>query len=176
METMTPEELDAILVNSSAAVLQYGEHMMVDPSKSHLSVNLLDYPEIKELADRLNFNSPLVPQSVDINWYRSENYFFEPHVDYYSASTVIFPITPIEDFKPIDFYDRTNLNYVEGESHDIIHTHNYTVGHGTIFNSHWPHGIRKLGSTGVHRAALRFRTNEKFHSIMEKYKNGTLLK
>jgi hypothetical protein len=164
-------------------VVQYGEHMMIDPTKSHLSVNLLDFKIVRDIAERLNLDEPINPYSVDINWYRVTDFYFEPHVDYYASSTMIFPIIPEQDFQPIDFYDRSKVDYVEGETHsfedilkdeDILHTHYYGSNYGTIFNSHWPHGIRPLSR--ANRAALRFRTKEKFSSIMAKYKNGTLLK
>jgi len=164
-------------------VVQYGEHMMIDPTKSHLSVNLLDFKIVRDIAERLNLDKPISPYSIDINWYRVSGFSFEPHVDYYAASTMIFPIIPEQDFQPIDFYDRSKVDYVEGETHsfentlkdeDIVHTHYYGSNYGTIFNSHWPHGIRPIAVGN--RAALRFRTDEKFSSIMTKYKNGILFK
>ena len=184
-ENTSEEELHEMWNKTHAVVIQYGEHMIADKTKSHLSVNLLDYKIIRDLAERINFDKPISPYSVDINWYKSEDFYFEPHVDYYAASTMIFPITPLDNFQPIDFYDRSKVNYVEGETfgfdgvltdNDIIYTHHYTPGQGAIFNSHWPHGIRRLGAKAVHRAGLRFRTDEKFSSIMKKYKEGRLFK
>jgi hypothetical protein len=55
---------------------------------------------------------------------------------------------------------------------DSIHTHYYNTTYPTIFNSHWIHGVRTVTEE---RAYLRLRINERFDSIVNKYKNKELV-
>jgi hypothetical protein len=164
-----------------SVVIQYGDYMMVDPKRNGLSYNLLEHEYIKKLVDKLNFEHPITPRNVDIIWYRP-GFEFEPHTDHYAASTMMWPIFPEDGGQPIDFYYKENLEIKKGEANefknivtddDIIYTHHYSTTHPTIFNSHWIHGVRLVDRE---RAFLRLRLNENFESIVNKYRNKTLIK
>ena len=164
--------------NAKCVVIQHGEHMMLDSTKSDLSCNLLSFEYIKTLVKRLNFIHKISPGNVDIIWYRP-GFKFEPHTDNYAYSTMMWPIIPEDGGAPIDFYHREGLEIkIPGEykmltDNDIVLTHHYSTKYPTIFNSHFIHGVKTVD---VERAYFRLRLNETFKEIVEKYKNGTLLK
>jgi hypothetical protein len=176
----TPKSLVEI-EKATSVVIQYGDYMMLDSNKSNLSYNFLQHDYIKNLVNNLNFSHEITPGNIDIIWYRP-GFEFEPHTDHYAASTMMWPIFPEDGGQPIDFYYKKDLEIKKGEAaefknkvslEDIIYTHNYSTTYPTIFNSHWIHGIRKVANE---RAFLRLRINENFESIVEKYKNGKLIK
>jgi hypothetical protein len=165
---------------ADCVVIQYGDHMMADPTQSHLSCNLLDYDYIGQLVKRLNFSHEISAGNLDILWYRT-GASFEPHVDHYAHSTMMFPILPDDAGAPIDFYYKADLALQKGTAQnfnsiltdkDIIYTHRYSTHYPTIFNSHWVHGVKNVPNERVY---LRIRINEDFNSIFKKYKNGVLL-
>ena len=158
-------------------VIQYGEYMMLDQSKTDLSCNLLEHPYIKELVSPFKFSHIITPNNVDIIWYRP-GFVFQPHVDHYASSTLMWPIIPANGGTPVDFYHKEGIEVKAGEYNnivsdsDICYTHYYSTDFPTIFNSHVIHGIRPVEEE---RAYLRLRINEDFNSIKEKFNNGTLL-
>jgi hypothetical protein len=163
-------------------VIQHGDNMMVDPSKAHLSYDLLQHDYIRDMVSRLNFDTPMNSGNVDIIWNR-RGFIFEPHVDHYAQATMIWTILPVEEEAKVNFYSKDKIQYQLGQAlgfanilrkEDIIHEHTYGLNYPTIFNSHWPHGVSLVNDT--ERVCLRLRINEPFSSIVEKYKNGTLIK
>lgn len=166
---------------ATSAVIQYGDYMMLDNKKNHLSYDFLQHDYIKKLVNRLNFDRPVTSGNIDIIWYRP-GFEFEPHTDHYASSTMMWPIFPEDGGSPVDFYYRKDLEIKKGEAcefkdlvglKDIICTHYYSTEHPTIFNSHWIHGVRLVDRE---RAFLRLRLNEDFESIVKKYKDGNLIK
>lgn len=162
-------------------VIQHGNHMMLDPTKDDLSYDLMQHDYIKNLVGRLNFTHEINPGNVDIIWNR-KGFVFEPHVDHYAKATMMWNILPEDGGVPVDFYSKDKVQYELGQAlgfekiltdEDIIHTHNYGTNYPTIFNSHWPHGVRTV--TNVERVYLRLRINEPYESILEKHQNGTLV-
>lgn len=164
--------------NAKCVVIQYGEHMMLDQNKTDLSCNLLEFPYVSELVNRLNFSHKITPGNVDIIWYRP-GFKFDPHTDNYAYSTMMWPIIPEDGGAPLDVYYRQGVEItIPGEykmlnDSDIVLTHYYSTTYPTIFNSHMIHGIKAVENE---RAYFRLRINESFESIVNKYKNGNLLK
>jgi hypothetical protein len=167
--------------DANCIVIQYGDYMIADPSKKSLSCNLLAFPYIQNLVNRLNFSHEISPGNVDILWYR-KGASFQPHVDHYAASTMMFPIDPEDADAPIDFYYEKSIALEQGVAQhfgnvltdkNIIYSHQYSTSYPTIFNSHWIHGVKNVSRDRVY---FRIRINENFSSIKEKYKQGTLLK
>ena len=163
-------------------VIQYGDYMMLDPTKADLSYNLLQHEYIRNLVGRLNFDHEITAGNVDIIWNRT-GFVFEPHVDHYAKATMMWNILPEDGGVPVDFYDKTKVEYELGQAlgfekiltdNDIIHTHHYGLNYPTIFNSHWPHGVRRVSDR--ERVYLRLRINEPYESILQKYTSGTLVK
>lgn len=163
---------------AKCVVVQHGDHMMLDPTKSHLSVNLLENSYIKSLVSRLTFSHKISPNNLDIMWYRP-GFVFEPHTDSYSHSTLMWPILPDNGGAPIDFYHRDDIeiklpneykNIVSDK--DIVYTHYYSTKHPTVFNSHKIHGVKSVNEDRVY---LRLRLNESFDNIRTRYTQGTLI-
>lgn len=167
--------------HASCVVIQYGDNMMLDATRDHLSYNLLEHEYVSNIMSRLNFSHPITPHNVDIIWYRP-GFRFEPHTDHYASSTMMWPIIPTDGGAPVDFYHRDDIVLEPGKpasydkivtDSDIVHTHYYNTTCPTIFNSHQIHGVRPIRKERVY---LRLRINETFDSIKEKYANGTLIK
>jgi hypothetical protein len=163
---------------AKCVVVQYGDHMMLDDANKNLSCNLLEFPYVKELVSKLNFNHEITGNNVDIIIYRP-GFKFEPHTDGYSQSTLMWPIIPEDGGAPVDFYHRDDIEIkIPGEyktqvsDKDIVYTHYYNTTCPTIFNSHKIHGVKGVQ---VDRAFLRLRLNETFESILEKYNTGRLI-
>lgn len=163
-------------------VIQHGENMMVDPTKAHLSYDLLQHDYIRNMVSRLNFDHEITPGNVDIIWNR-KGFIFEPHVDHYAKATMIWTILPIEQGAKISFYNKEKIQYELGQAlgfrdilkkEDILHTHIYGSDYPSIFNSHWPHGVSLVND--VERVCLRLRIDEPFESIVKKYRSGALIK
>jgi hypothetical protein len=163
-------------------VIQHGENMMVDPTKAHLSHDLLQHDYIRDMVKRLNFDHEITSGNVDIIWNR-KGFVFEPHVDHYAKATMIWTILPIEQGAKINFYSKEKIQYELGQAlgfgdilkkEDILHTHVYGVDYPAIFNSHWPHGVSLVND--VERVCLRLRIDEPFESIVNKYRTGNLIK
>jgi len=162
-------------------VIQHGEYMMLDKTKTDLSYSFLQHQYIKNIMQRLQFTHEITAGDIDIIWYRP-GFRFEPHVDHYAASTMMWPIFPVDGGAPIDFYYNENIKLEAGvaagfdgiiSEDNLIHTHYYNTAFPTIFNSHWIHGVRTITEE---RAYLRLRINESFESIVSKYKNNELVK
>ena len=166
--------------DAKCIVIQYGDHMMLDSSKSNLSYDFLQHQYLKDIMQRLKFTHEITAGNIDIIWYRP-GFQFEPHVDHYAAATMMWPIFPAGGGAPIDFYYNETVKIEEGVAAgldgiiteaDLIHTHYYNTTCPTIFNSHWIHGVRTVTEE---RAYLRLRINERFDSIVNKYKNKELV-
>ena len=166
----------------TSAVIQCGNYQMVDPSKDHLSCNLLEFDYVQDLVSRLNFDHPILPENCDMLLY-NPNAKFSPHTDHYAASTMMWPILPLidEDSAPIHFHHRDDVEVIPGNArsyeheitdNDIVYTHHYGSEFPTIFNSHTIHSIPRVKSF---RVSLRLRIGESYHSILNKYKSGTLV-
>lgn len=164
------------LNRSKCIVITDGDYMMLDHSASHLSINLLGIPYIKELVSKIKFDHEILSNNIDILWYKP-GFIFEPHIDGYAASTMIVPIISNTS---IDFYENKNLNIEKGKSatfenivtfNDLIYSHRYNCNFPTIFNSHIIHGI---GTITKDRVCLRLKINEPFESIIDKYINNKL--
>lgn len=167
--------------NAKCIVIQHGDYMMLDSSKSNLSYDFLQHQYVKNIMERLQFAHEITAGNIDIIWYRP-GFRFEPHVDHYAASTMMWPIFPADGGAPIDFYYNKDVTLEAGVAAgldgiitetDLIHTHYYNTTCPTIFNSHWIHGVRPVTKE---RAYLRLRINESFDSIVNKYKNNKLVK
>lgn len=167
--------------DASSVVIQFEDYMMLDDSKKNLSYNFLEHEYIKNLIKQLNFSHPVTAGNIDIIWYR-KSFVFEPHTDHYAATTMMFPIFPIDGGAPVDFYYNENVELTPGKAQsfenivnqsDIIYTHYYDTTFPTLFNSHWIHGVRKVDNE---RAYLRLRINESFNEVVKKYKSGTLVR
>lgn len=167
----------AAVSDAKCVVIQHGEHMMLDNTKTNLSCNLLEFDYIKSLVTRLNFSHKITPGNVDIIWYRP-GFKFEPHTDNYAYSTMMWPIIPDDGGAPIDFYHKDGIEIkIPGEykmlsDADIAVTHYYSTQHPTIFNSHKIHGVKSVNSE---RAYFRLRINESFTELLRKYKTGELI-
>lgn len=166
--------------NAKCVVIQFGEYMMLDKNKTDLSYNFLQHSYIKDMMKRLKFNHEITAGNIDIIWYRP-GFRFEPHVDHYASSTMMWPIFPADGGAPIDFYYNENVKIEAGVAaglegiiteKDLIHTHYYNTTYPTIFNSHWIHGVRPITEE---RAYLRLRINESFESIVNKYNKKELV-
>jgi hypothetical protein len=159
-------------------VIQYGDHMMLDSTKSHLSYNLLENDYIKSLVSKINFGHRITENNIDIIWYRP-GFVFEPHTDSYSHSTLMWPIYPDSGGAPIDFYEKEGVEIklpceyknIVSDS-DIVYTHFYSTSYPTVFNSHKIHGVKSVNEERVY---LRLRLNESFEDLMKKYKDGELI-
>ena len=169
------------LDKAKCLVIQHGDNMMLDDTKKDLSYDFLQHDYIKSMVAQLNLSHEISPGNLDIIWYRP-GFVFEPHVDHYAYSTMMWPIFPEDGGQPIDFYYKEGLEYEKGKSYgfqeiltdnDIVHTHYYNSTYPAVFNSHWIHGVRLVKEE---RVFLRLRINESFESLVEKYKNGTLVK
>lgn len=176
----TPKQL-IDFQEAKCVVIQYGENMMLDGSKTNLSYNFLQHQYLKDIMQQLNFTHEISAANIDMIWYRP-GFEFEPHVDHYAASTMMWPIIPESGGAPIDFYYSDKVKLEAGVAagfkdtitiDNLIHTHYYSTTFPTIFNSHWIHGIRKVDHQRVY---LRLRINEAFDSIVQKYNSGTLIK
>lgn len=174
-----PKHLTSIEM-ATCLVIQYGENMMLDSSKSNLSYDFMQHEYIRNMMEKLNFSHKITAENIDIIWYRP-GFEFEPHVDHYAAATMMWPIIPETGGAPIDFYHSDKVVLEPGKpagfkdiisKDDLIHSHYYSTEFPTIFNSHWIHGVRKVDHVRVY---LRLRINESFESIVQKYKNGTLV-
>lgn len=167
--------------NATCLVIQFGEYLMLDNNKTDLSYDFLQHNCIKDIMKPLKFNHKITARNIDIIWYRP-GFTFEPHVDHYAASTMMWPIFPADGGAPIDFYYNKDVKLEAGVAaglagiiteKDLIHTHYYNTTYPTIFNSHWIHGVRPVTEE---RAYLRLRINESFESIVDKYNNKALVK
>jgi hypothetical protein len=179
------EQIKLPPVEQSAAVVIYsGDYMNLDPNR-HLNYNFLNHKYIKEMVQRLRFDHPITPNNIDMVWYRP-GFEFEPHIDHYALSTMMWPVLPEDGGAPIDFYYNSDIdlqplikarkpagfkNQVSQEH--IIETHYYSTSVPTIFNSVWIHGVRPVAQERIY---LRLRINERFESLVSKIKNKTLVR
>ena len=173
-------------VDTAPAVVIYsGSYMNIDSGKKDLNYNFLKHESVRRMIERLNFSHPITEGNVDMIWYRP-GFKFEPHIDHYAKSTMMWPIIPDDAGAPIDFYYKSNIDLIpliqsgkpagfkdQVTDSDICCTHYYSTAVPTIFNSLWIHGVRPVATERVY---LRLRINEPFESIVSKYKSGTLVR
>lgn len=168
-----------------AAVIYSGDYMNIDPTKKDLNYDFLQHSYIRKIVEEINFDKPINSNNIDIVWYRP-GFEFEPHIDHYALSTLMWPIVPEDGGAPIDFYYNSNIDlnaFIQSgkpagfknqvTDADIIDTHYYSTTSPTIFNSLWIHGVRPVKEE---RAYLRLRINESFQSILRKHLTGTLIR
>lgn len=179
-------ELKAWDVSSAPAVVIYsGEYMNIDEARKNLNYDFLQHRYIRQLVECINLNQRINKNNIDIVWYRP-GFAFEPHIDHYAKSTLMWPIVPEDGGAPIDFYYRSDIDLVPliksgkpaGFSNivtddDIIHTHYYSTTRPTVFNSLWIHGVRPVKEERVY---LRLRINESYESLLNKHLTGTLIR
>ncbi len=175
-----------LTVDTAPAVVIYsGDYMNLDPNAIDRNYDFLEHRYIREMVSRLRFVHPITPNNIDIVWYRP-GFEFEPHIDHYAYSTMMWPILPVDGGAPIDFYYKSGIDLaplIKAEKPagfknqvtpaDIIETHHYSTTVPTIFNSHWIHGVRPVEHERVY---LRLRIKEKFESIVAKIQNKTLVR
>lgn len=143
-------------------------------------VNLLEFDYIKNIVDRLNLEEKVQPEHIDINWTRS-GFIFEPHVDDWAWSNIMWLITPAETSAPIDYYRKDNIEIPKNQQYgffnltddDILYTHYYKEYCPTVTNGLWPHGVRR---TDNERILLRLKIHEPFSLLYKKYKAGRLIR
>lgn len=168
-----------------AVVIYSGDYMNLDPAAADLNYNFLRHKYVRDMVARLRFKHQITPNNIDIVWYRP-GFEFEPHIDHYAYSTMMWPILPVNGGAPIDFYYKSDIDLAplikagkpagfrnQVTSSDIIETHHYSTSVPTIFNSHWIHGVRPVDHERVY---MRLRINESFESIVSKIKNKTLVR
>jgi hypothetical protein len=156
-------------------VIQSHDYMMLKEEEQGKGVNLLDFPYVRELVDRLDIE--VNHTNLDIMWNRP-GFRFLPHVDRWAASVFVWPILSDGEFNPIDFYNYDgdiiqDTEYPQLTLKDIALTHNYSSQYPTVFNSHLIHGVRTVKNN---RIFMRLRTDTEFPVIMKRYKNRTLFK
>jgi hypothetical protein len=154
-------------------VIQSHDYMMMKEDERGKGINLLDFPYIRELVERLDIE--VNDTNLDIMWNRP-GFKFWPHVDKWAASVFVWPILADGEFNPIDFYNYDGEIVLEREyrqltEKDIALTHNYSDKHATVFNSHLIHGVRTVRN---HRVFLRLRTDVELKILRGKYHSGTL--
>ncbi len=156
-------------------VIQSHDYMMLKDEEHGKGINLLDFPYIRELVDRLDIE--VNETNLDIMWNRP-GFRFLPHVDGWAASVFMWPILADGEFNPVDFYNYDgdivlSSEYPKLKDTDIALTHNYSHKYATVFNSHLIHGVRPVKNN---RIFMRLRTDTKFENVRSKYKQGTLIK
>jgi hypothetical protein len=154
-------------------VIQSHDYMMMKEDERGKGINLLDFPYIRELVDRLDIE--VNDTNLDIMWNRP-GFKFWLHVDKWAASVFVWPILADGEFNPIDFYNYDGEIVLEREyrqltEKDIALTHNYSDKHATVFNSHLIHGVRTVKN---HRVFLRLRADVELKILRGKYHSGTL--
>jgi hypothetical protein len=170
----TPPSLNSI-ESARNVVIQSHDYMMLKEEEQGKGVNLLDFPYVRELVDRLDIE--VNHTNLDIMWNRP-GFRFLPHVDRWAASVFVWPILSDGEFNPVDFYNYDgeivqDREYPQLTLKDIALTHNYSDTYATVFNSHLIHGVRMVKNN---RIFMRLRTDTEFHVIREKYQNGALIK
>jgi hypothetical protein len=95
----------------------------------------------------------------------------------------MFPILPDDGAAPIDFYrmpEGATWERAAGYSkwinpdRDLIYSYHYSLIHPSMFNGNIIHGVK---NNDKERVFLRFKClNMTFHSIIEKAKQGKLIK
>lgn len=178
--------LQAWTVATAPAVVIYsGDYMNIDAGKKDLNYDFLQHRYIRTLVEQINLEKPINKNNIDIVWYRP-GFCFEPHIDHYAMSTLMWPIVPEDGGAPIDFYYKSNIDlnaFIKAgkpagfknqvTEADIIDTHYYSTTSPTIFNSLWIHGVRPVKEE---RAYLRLRINEPYETILRKHLTGTLIR
>lgn len=162
--------------NAKALILQYDDHEIRNPADHRKGVNLLQFDYIKQLVSKFNFDHEIHAGHITMLIY-NDNFVFKPHVDGYAKSVVMFPIILPPIPSPVDFYEYDQSYEINREfdidEDRIAYTHYYSDINPTIFNSHLVHGVR---STTGFQVKMKININEDFSSILEKYKNGTLIR
>jgi hypothetical protein len=160
--------------NSKALVIQHTDNEIRNPNEFGKGANLLEFSYIRELTERFNFNRKIVSSDISMIVYK-DGFTFKPHADGHAACVVMFPII-VSSY--IDFYHESNMVFESYKEYDkmdydkIVHSHYYNETYATIFNSHVIHGVKP---TKGFQVKLKINMNEQFHSVREKYKNGTLV-
>jgi len=151
-------------------------------SKGFIDKHVIEYDIIQSLVKRFTFDTPLQSQDVDVLIYRP-GYIFHPHVDFHMHCGIMFPILPDDGAAPIDFYrmpEGATWERAAGYSkwinpdRDLIYSYHYSLIHPSMFNGNIIHGVK---NNDKERVFLRFKClNMTFHSIIEKAKQGKLIK
>jgi hypothetical protein len=168
-----------------AVVIYSGDYMNMDPNLQDLNYDFLQHKYIRQLVEQINLDKPINKNNVDMIWYRP-GFCFEPHIDHYAMSTLMWPVIPENGGAPIDFYYKSNIDlnaFIQAgkpagfkndvTEQDIIDTHFYSTTSPTVFNSHWIHGVRPVQEERVY---LRLRINEPYESLLIKHRTGTLIR
>lgn len=190
------EELEKLFFDElNEYVVQYGQKMrwpktrkqawtpgltVVDPTEAGKEW-LQDWPLLKQITDTFNIKD-WHPNDIDILVYE-EGYEFPPHTDYKHHAVIMMPISPREGAEPLTFYEIPGLElekYTKFRDLDkeayFDYTLNYSMEYPTLFNGNTIHGVNAV-PPGQRRVFLRMKIlNEKYEDVLEKLKNGTLLK
>lgn len=163
---------------SKTRVIQYDDHNIPDPSDRGKTVNFLDFDYIRKLVNQFKFADMVHPAQITMISY-AEGFTFPPHFDGEQAATVVmFPFIESSEPVKLDFYHEDGIEYTPFANYDdmnydrIFYTHTYSDSHPTLFNSQIIHGIKPTVGFNVR---LKINVPEKFSSVVQKYKEGTLV-
>jgi hypothetical protein len=139
-----------------------GEFTTID-SYGHIGQHVVDYPIIRKLVDRFNFERPLQGREVDVLIYEP-GYRFPPHIDYHMNCGIMFPILPEEDMAPIDFYRMPpNQKWERAKTYSVIkkrdfeYSYHYSTQHPSMFNGNVIHGVQ---NNSKQRVFLRLKCHQ----------------